>query len=286
MTLLDGSFKYLALLCVGAGIFLFAFLVGRDPSSLVHRYWAMYCVSLERKLRNMFLSTRGDHIAAAQLAAMVIVACLGLSASLAYWFLWLPVIAVAPALYIEKMRRDRLQRIESKVDSFILTLANALKSTPSIGNALAYSETLVSTPMDQEIGLALKEIRVGTTVDQALLNMAARIRSPQLDATLAGILIGRQVGGDLPRILETTAETLREIARLQGVVRAKTAEGKAQLGVLAVFPALLLVVFDMASPGYFAPLTASFVGWVVMAIALGCWLGSLALARGVLMVDI
>jgi tight adherence protein B len=286
VTPLESSWKYLALVLFGAGIFLFAFIVGRDPSSLIHRYWAQYCVSLERKLRNMFIATRGDHIAAAQLAVMVVVACAGLSLALPYWPVWILVIGVAPALYIEKMRRDRLQRIESKVDSFILTLANALKSTPSIGNALAYSESLVSTPMDQEIGLALKEIRVGTTVDQALLNMAARIRSPQLDATLAGILIGRQVGGDLPRILETTAETLREIARLQGVVRAKTAEGKAQLGVLAVFPAFLLIVFDMASPGYFAPLTASFVGWVVMTIALGCWLGSLALARGVLMVDI
>jgi tight adherence protein B len=286
VTWLEGSAKYLTLLLVGAAIFVFAFAVGRDDSSLIRRYWRLYCVSLERKLRNMFVTTRGDHIATGQVVVMVIVACAGLSLSLQYWFLWIPVIAVAPALYIERMRRERLQRIESKVDSFILTLANALKSTPSIGNALAYSETLVSTPMDQEIGLALKEMRVGTTVDQALLNMAARIRSPQLDATLAGILIGRQVGGDLPRILETTAETLREIARLQGVVRAKTAEGKAQLGVLAVFPALLLVVFDMASPGYFSPLTTSFAGWVVMAIALACWVGSLVMARGVLMVDI
>lgn len=286
MTALDGSFKYLALLLIGAGIFLFAFLVGRDPSSLIHRYWALYCVSLERKLRNMFLKTRGDHIAAAQLLVMVLVACAGLSLSLPLWPLSLPIIAVGPALYIEKMRRDRLQRIESKVDSFILTLANALKSTPSIGNALAYSETLVSAPMDQEIGLALKEMRIGTTVDQALLNMAARIRSPQLEATLAGILIGRQVGGDLPRILETTAETLREIARLQGVVKSKTAEGKAQLGVLAVFPAFLLILFDMVSPGYFAPLTASLTGWVVIALALFAWIGSLAMARSVLMVDI
>ncbi|MET0793499.1 MAG: type II secretion system F family protein [Polyangiaceae bacterium] len=286
MSVLDSSSKYLAVALCGAGVFLFAFAIGRDPSSIIHRYWAAYCVSLERKLRNMFLTTRGAHIAAAQLLAMVVVACLALGLSHPYLFFGLPLVALAPAAYIERMRRERLARIENKVDSFILTLANALKSTPSIGNALAYSETLISSPMDEEIGLALKEIRVGTTVDQALLNMSARIRSPQLDATLAGILIGRQVGGDLPRILETTAETLREIARLQGVVRSKTAEGKAQLAVLAVFPALLLVVFDLASPGYFAPLTQSFVGWIVIAIAVGFWVSSIAMARGVLMVDI
>ncbi len=286
MTPLELVPKFLAVVLVGAGIFLFSFAIGRDESSAIQRYFRMYCVSLERKLRNMFLNTRGDYIAFGQIAAMVIVAGLGLSFSLGYWYFFVPIIALAPALYIEQMRRSRLARIEAKVDSFILTLANALKTTPSIGNALAYSETLIAAPMDQEIGLALKEMRVGMTVDQALLNMAARIRSPQLDATLAGILIGRQVGGDLPRILETTAETLREIARLQGVVRSKTAEGKAQLAVLAVFPALILIVFDLASPGYFSPLTTSFVGWIVMVLSFGCWLSSLIMARGVLAVDI
>lgn len=278
--------KYMALGLTGIGIFLAIFLIGNDPSSVVNRYWALYCATLERKLHNMFLTTRGAHIAVGQLVALTLVSALGLSFSVRYWYAALPLIAVGPAFYIERMRRERLQRIESKVDSFILTLANALKSTPSIGNALAYAEGLVSAPMDQELGLTLKEMRVGTTIDQALLNMAARVRSPQLDAALAGILIGRQVGGDLPRILETTAETLREIARLQGVVKAKTAEGKAQIYVLAMFPAVLLVVFDVASPGYFTPLTSGLVGWFVTGIAGVCWLASLILARGVLMVDI
>lgn len=286
MTGLAIALKYLAVTLCTSTVFLFTFAIGRDQSSIVHRYWASYCVSLERKLRNMFVATRGAHIAGVQLVALVIVTAVALSSSHAYWFLGLPLVAIAPAAYIERMRRERLARIEKKVDSFILTLANALKSTPSIGNALAYTETLLTAPMDEEIRLALKEIRVGTTIDQALLNMSARIRSPQLDATLAGILIGRQVGGDLPRILETTAETLREIARLQGVVRSKTAEGKAQLGVLAVFPAFLLVVFDLASPGYFSPLTQSFAGWIVIVIAVGFWVTSIAMARSVLMVDI
>lgn len=286
MSPLERSLAYVAMALCGAGFFVFAFMIGRDPNSILHRYWASYCVSLERKLRNMFVTTRGSHIAGGQLVALLVVAGIALGLSSPYWFLGLPLVAVAPAAYIERMRRERLARIENKVDSFILTLANALKSTPSIGNALAYAETLVAAPMDEEIGLALKEIRVGTTIDQALLNMSARIRSPQLDATLAGILIGRQVGGDLPRILETTAETLREIARLQGVVRSKTAEGKAQLAVLAVFPAFLLIVFDLASPGYFAPLTQTFVGWIVIVIAIAFWVTSIAMARGVLMVDI
>jgi tight adherence protein B len=140
--------------------------------------------------------------------------------------------------------------------------------------------------MDEELHLALKEMRLGNTLDQALLNMAGRIQSLQLDAALSGILIGRQVGGDLAKILETTADTLREMARLQGVVRAKTAEGKAQLGVLAAFPAVILFLFDTVSPGYFAPLSGSFVGYLIVIVAVAFWIASLVLARKVLSVDV
>jgi tight adherence protein B len=172
------------------------------------------------------------------------------------------------------------------MDSFVLTLANALKATPSIGNALMYAQPLVMPPMNQELALALKEVRVGNTVDQALLNMSGRIRSTQLDAALAGVLIGRQVGGDLPKILETTANTLREMARLQGVLRAKTAEGKLQVLVLAVVPAFLVFGFDMVKPGYFVPLTESVIGWVLVVISTVLWLIALILARQVLKVDV
>ena len=43
---------------------------------------------------------------------------------------------------------------------------------------------------------------------------------------------GRQVGGNLPKVLETTAHTLREMKRLEGVIRTKTADGRMQLWVI------------------------------------------------------
>jgi tight adherence protein B len=116
--------------------------------------------------------------------------------------------------------------------------------------------------------------------------MSSRIQSAQLDATLAGLLIGRQIGGDLPKILETTAATLREMTRLQGVLRAKTAEGKVQLLVVAVFPAVLVAGFDALSPGFFDPLFGTTAGFFVIAICVVLWVVALLLARKVLAVSL
>ena len=120
----------------------------------------------------MFLPTRGRAIIWGQLVGACLSVGIGLlfRQRLAYLAL-LPVVA-APALYIEQLRRQRVRAIEAKIDGFILALANALKATPSIGNALAYTQPLLAVPLDAEVGLALKEMRLGNTVDQALLSMA------------------------------------------------------------------------------------------------------------------
>jgi tight adherence protein B len=196
------------------------------------------------------------------------------------------VIAVAPALWIERLRIMRRKAIDAKLDGFVLALANSLKATPSIGNALSYTEPMLAAPLRDEVALALKEMRVGSTVEQALLNMASRVQSTNLDVALSSVLIGRQVGGNLVQILDTTANALREMARLQGVVRAKTAEGKAQTTVLAIFPAVILVLFDGVRPGYFDPLTASPVGWLILFLAVGLWIAAIVIARALLRVEI
>jgi len=262
-----------------------AAIVG-DPDSLARRYLSRYVAYLERKLHDMFITRSGRQIAAAQAVSLASVVALHLVFASPAPYLLIPVVALGPALYIEHLRRQRRKEIEAGVDGFVLALANSLKATPSIGGALSYCLTLLNGPLREEVALTLKEMRVGTGLDQALLNMSGRVQSQQLDAIFSSLLIGRKVGGDLGKILETTAETLREMARLEGVVRSKTAEGKAQLGMLVVLPFAILFLFDLVSSGYFNPLTQSAAGWMVISVAFVLWVSSLVLARNVLSVDL
>jgi len=275
----SAGFGAIAVFCLIWGI-----ATNRD--GLVHRSWSNYVGYLDRALRNLFLPTRGTLIALLQLIGVGLCVAVGLASNENAFFLGVPVCLVSPPLVIRHLRKQRLQAIEAKIENFLLTLANALKATPSIGSALSYTQPLLAAPLDQELELALKEMRVGSSLDQALLNLAARVQSPQIDAALASLLIGRQVGGNLTQILETTAATLREMSRLRGVVRSKTAEGKSQLFVLALFPAVLVFLFDWLKPDYFAPLLHNVVGALVGLMALALWAASIVLARKVLMVDL
>lgn len=257
-----------------------------DETGLPYRYWARYCASLERTMRSMFIFTPGRLVAYGQLAVMFVIIAVALTVEVPGWYGGILLTAIAPTLYLKSERRKRVLQLEDQLDNFMLALANALKATPSIGAAFNGVVTVIDDPMKAEVDLALKEMKVGSTLDQALLHMASRVGSRQVDAALSSILIGRQVGGNLPKVLETTATTLREMKRLEGVIRTKTADGRMQLWVIGAMPLVFILGFGVMWPGYFDPLTTSLSGYGVIAFVAVSWVSALVLARKVLAVDI
>jgi tight adherence protein B len=280
------ALKWAGASLVVLGALAFAWAVLDDPEGVPRRYWARYVVFLERKLRRMFLFTSGRVIAVAQVLGVFGLFAAYVVFDLPLWHLAALAVVLGPAWWIERMRAQRVQAIEDQIDGFVMSLANALKATPSIGDAIKSIAPLLREPLRQEVELAVKEMRLGATLEQSLLLMANRVGSRQLDAALSAVLIGRQVGGNLPRVLETTALSLREMARLEGVVRTKTAEGKMQMWVLALFPLFMIFALSGVSPGYFDPLTESIVGYAVVVLAVLFWFASLIVARKILAVDI
>ena len=285
--LATGMLKYASIGATGFGLFLTAWALAADQSGPAWRYYARYCSALERRLRLQFIWTKGSQIVLGQVAALFVLAVLEVTTDILPWpGLFVVVILIGPLLYIEQMRRKRVELLEFQLDNFILGLANALKSTPSIGGALATVAAILTDPTRQEVDLALKEMKVGSTLEQALIHMASRIGSRQVDTALSAVLIGRQVGGNLPKVLEQVANSLREMARLEGVLKTKTAEGKMQLYVLGALPLVLFMGMNWLFPGYFIPMSQTLMGQVILFVAGMMWLSALILARKILAVDL
>ncbi len=278
--------KWGGLVCITIALMLVGWSVVADPQSVLWRMWARYVSHIERQLRLQFIFVPGVQIALGQVAGVFAVlfgASLGL---LPFWGLFVIAVCVAPPIYIDRMRLQRIEAIENQIDAFLMALANALKATPSVGDAFISVQALIQAPLQQEVELAVKEMRLGSSLEQALMHMAGRVGSRQFDTAMSAVLIGRQLGGNLPQILDTTASTFREMSRLEGFVRSKTAEGKAQLFVLAMFPFGMMYALNAMQPGYFDILNKSVTGYVLCVLAGVFWIASLVVARKVLAVDI
>ena len=257
-----------------------------DDAGPARRAFSWYVAALEKRLKALFLARNGAHIAAAQALGLLLFGILAATFEVPYWYVAFVLIAVGPIAHLEQLRRKRLRELERQLDSFILALANALKAIPSVASAFQSVVELSRPPIRDEIELCSREMRVGSTLDEALLHMAARVGSTRLDTALTAIVLGKQIGGNLPRVLETTASSMREMSRLEGVLRTKTSEAKLQLYVIGAMPVVLLLALSMMSPGYFDPLQEPGLGAMVGLAAVGCWLLSLYLARKVLSVSL
>lgn len=276
----------LATASVGVGIL--AVKLVHAPDSALRVHWLRYVQKLDTSLTILQLKITGTMIASAQAVALPLLAAVAAEFRMdgMHAIAFAMIITLAPFLLVERAMAKRLARIETDTNGFLVGLANSLKASPSLGKALGRVENILSGPLATEIGEVTRDIRLGASVDQALLALGARVKSPALDSALTGILIGRQVGGNLPEILETTAGTLREMERLEGVVRGKTAEGKAQVIVIALAPPIVFLAFDNLQHGYFDPFTADLTGMLLLAAACVLWLGAVIMAKKILTVDI
>lgn len=285
--MIDGTtwLKWGALAGLLGSLTVISYLLAQQRDTRLHQVYSRYLADLERRLRLMFIELRPEWIVLGQAVALLFVITAGIVVAPAVLVL-VPVVIMGPVWELERQRKQRVARIELNLDGFVIALANALRASPSAGRALAMIHPVTAPPLNQEIELVLREIHVGSTLDQALANLSARVRSFELDAAMTGLLIGRQTGGDVPAILDSAAATLREMMRLRGVLRTKTAEGRAQASVLSAFPAALILVFEFAQPGYFKPLTESFTGMFIMTMALLMWGSAILMSRKILSVEL
>jgi tight adherence protein B len=182
-------------------------------------------------------------------------------------------------------RRQR-RAIDTQLDGALTTLVNALRARPSATAALAQACPLFPAPLRVHVEFSLSQMRVGSSLEEALLDLGLRVRSQALDAAVVSLLLGQKVGGRLPEILENMGVTLREMARLDGVLRTKTSDARMQLQALALMPIALVLGLTAFRPQHFAPLLGSPTGMAVIVASVLLWLGALLIARRVLAVSL
>ncbi len=270
------------LLVAGSSI---AFGLAMRPTGPLGVAIERYITRLDGECRFQCYAMDGRQLFARHIGALVlaIAACVVLRETM----LWLlpPLLLLAPLLVLRILRKKRVERIEQQIDGWLLILSNMLKTAGGLADALAASVDLIRPPLRQELDQVLKEVRLGATLDDALRQMAARVKSSTLAAVVTVLLVGRRTGGELPALLETAAASLREMQRLDGVIRSKTAEGRMQVIVLAAAPIAAYIGFKFVDPHFFDPLFGSLIGYCVLGAAVVLWILALIAARKILNVD-
>lgn len=245
-----------------------------------------YRDNLDRRFKFLRIRYPAVRLAWFQLASSLVALALALLCDCAIPLLLVPVIALAPKVQIERLVAKRIAALEELTEPWLNAIANALKAGPALGEAIACSASLLPPPMSQEIDLMVKEYELGTSLDRALEQFAERVGSRTLSGAIMALQVARNSGGNLAETLENAASALRELARLEGVVRTKTAEGKAQAFVIGAIPVPMVVGIYFMDNHFYDPLVRVFTGHLVIGAAVVLWSSAILLAMKILAVDI
>ena len=257
-----------------------------DHRSTPGAIWRRYCGWWTAKIRRLHVDFRLCRVPTWQGAcvatciAMAVFAAEPLLALLA-----MVAVVVPPWLLIRCHKRYRAALAEG-LDPFLTVLADSLTTVPNLAEALATVLHHMAEPIQNEVRFVLREIRIGIRIDDALANMAKRVSLPGFHAAVGAALLGRHTGGDLPGMFRRIAATVREMARLEGVIRTKTAEGRYQAWVMGSVPPGLIVILEYVDPEWIAPLWRDPIGWGMIGLVAVLEVSAIALIRRIMAVVI
>lgn len=261
------------------------FVLAADESPF-RRILGRYEERLERHTTFLLMSQSGSQIARLQLILCSVLVGLFMISKSGALALLAVLTAILPPVILSKRHMVRISKLERQLDTWLLMLANALKATSSVAEATASTVPLIPRPFLEEVDILVKEMRLGAPLHRAVTAMARRINSTVISGALATIVVASQTGGNLSRTLEQSSAALRESARLDGVLRTKTAEGRGQVLVLASMPFLLCTAIGWLEPSWFDPLLDHRYGRAILAVCAGLWIAASFWAYRIVRVDL
>jgi tight adherence protein B len=162
-----------------------------------------------------------------------------------------------PAMALKFHQQRRRTRFVGQLADALMLLTNSLRSGYGFLKGLELIAKEMGDPIAKELNRMLREVSLGATVEQALLNLGRRVNSQDMDIVISAFLIQKDVGGNLTEIMEKVAETIRERLRIQGDIRVLTAQGRLSGLIVGLLPVGLFLFFLLRAPDYFRPLFAS-----------------------------
>ncbi len=233
-----------------------------------------YAENLERKLRFLRLAIPPRRIALFQWLAAPLGVLVILLGSITLGGVLLLLVAIVPS-YLGILRTQRVTRLENQIEGWLGALGRGLEAAPSLGEALRVSAEMADTPLRDELEETLNEVNLGRPLDQALEQMGERVGSRTFTLALATLQVGRETGGQLPDVLRRAAASLREMARLEGVLRTKTADGRTQAVGISLVPFALYLGMRFLDPTFYIPLESTPTGHLVFALVGVLWVAAI-----------
>lgn len=176
--------------------------------------------------------------------------------------------ALAPVRFVASRTADRGARFRQQLPGALDALAAGLAFGLSFNQAAAFAERELPEPIAATFRRLLRRLNLGFPIEAALMDLLGQQDDETLELVVEGILLQRQFGGNLVRMLEETAVLLRGRAELEREVRAVTTQGRLSGWVIAGLVPVSAALLLLTNPRYIDVLFETLIGQALLVLAL------------------
>jgi tight adherence protein B len=172
-----------------------------------------------------------------------------------------------PSFVVSFKGKIRIKKFIGQLGDTITLMANSLRAGYSLLQTMELVSREAKDPIAGEFRRVVREVGLGISTEEAMLNMLRRVPSEDLDLLVTAINIQHEVGGNLAQILSTIGHTIRERVRIQGEIKVLTAQVQLSGYIISFLPVGLGALIFLMNPNYIMELFAW--PWICMPIGAG-----------------
>ena len=182
---------------------------------------------------------------------------------------------LAPGWILVAIQAYRRRLFSQQFVDVLILMANSMRAGFNLNQTLEIVATEMPEPAKTEFGLILRQRNLGASLDMALEDLSARMKSESVTIFVTALLVTLRTGGDLTKVLDKLVKTIRDRERIEDRIRTMTAEGRGQGYVIAAMSFLMLGVRYFMNPESVIRLFNT--GWGLALMATGTVLDVLGL---------
>lgn len=183
------------------------------------------------------------------------------------------------------LARRRTLTMRDQLQEALLSLATSLKAGQSLPNALERCAADLRRlhprggPILDELELAVRDVQMGTPVDQALLGLRERVPLEEVSALVDAVVITRRRGGNIVDVMGNVAHMIADRMAIDREIQVLTAQKRAEAAILSLIPLGIYLITRVSNPGYMRVFHETLggqiaLGLIFLAILTGYWLAN------------
>lgn len=158
--------------------------------------------------------------------------------------------APIPIVWVQVKRAQRAEMLTSQLPDSLELMSRVLRAGQTITQAMQAVGQEFKAPIGAEFNYCYEQQNLGMSTDLALRDLAKRTGLLEVKIFVLALVIHRQSGGNLTKLLDNLADLIRERYKIRGKIKALTAEGRLQAIILMGLPPFMYCVLLVISRKY------------------------------------